>query len=432
MSRPRRAPSALWFALCPWLLAPSGVAQEPQEEPPAREDAVADSFDALSAEYREALLAWGKDWLARWEQDQSASFDDPPSARFWARFQALADGGDTHAVLWMLQNLDGGVAEDARQAAARDLFARVRRAGTAAWVDRAVPFVVRSRDLLEREPLRDLLRALAVDEMPSDTLRREARLGLAELEEGEAAFALRLDAFRDPGEPRLDPAQATLEQAEELAERVTDQIRDDQEGYFESSYLDLGSIYMPIPGVLPEAGDRYRPLLEGLAERGSARAALWSLENTWPQGEAEIAKLRAYLQRVVDSDLTDAQIQRLAWRMSGFVQNLGVESVEAAARKLSARVEGDVRAQLLGSLGDGLCSAGKDSRERGLALLREVVERYPDSDAASDAKGKLFRHENLVVGKVVPDFEAVDVDGNAFRLSDYKGKVTVLDFWGFW
>ena len=31
-----------------------------------------------------------------------------------------------------------------------------------------------------------------------------------------------------------------------------------------------------------------------------------------------------------------------------------------------------------------------------------------------------------------PDFDAVDVDGNAFKLSDYRGKVTVIDFWGFW
>jgi len=31
-----------------------------------------------------------------------------------------------------------------------------------------------------------------------------------------------------------------------------------------------------------------------------------------------------------------------------------------------------------------------------------------------------------------PDFEATDVTGVRFRLSDYRGKVVVVDFWGFW
>jgi peroxiredoxin len=31
-----------------------------------------------------------------------------------------------------------------------------------------------------------------------------------------------------------------------------------------------------------------------------------------------------------------------------------------------------------------------------------------------------------------PDFESVDQDGVAFKLSDYRGKVIVVDFWGFW
>ncbi|MFM7298716.1 MAG: peroxiredoxin family protein, partial [Planctomycetota bacterium] len=30
------------------------------------------------------------------------------------------------------------------------------------------------------------------------------------------------------------------------------------------------------------------------------------------------------------------------------------------------------------------------------------------------------------------DFEATDTDGVKFKLSDYRGKVVMLDFWGFW
>ena len=39
---------------------------------------------------------------------------------------------------------------------------------------------------------------------------------------------------------------------------------------------------------------------------------------------------------------------------------------------------------------------------------------------------------DLEIGKVAPDIQGEDVDGKAFKLSDYRGKVVVLDFWGDW
>jgi peroxiredoxin len=33
---------------------------------------------------------------------------------------------------------------------------------------------------------------------------------------------------------------------------------------------------------------------------------------------------------------------------------------------------------------------------------------------------------------VAPDIESEDLDGVKFKLSDYRGKVVVLDFWGDW
>ena len=49
------------------------------------------------------------------------------------------------------------------------------------------------------------------------------------------------------------------------------------------------------------------------------------------------------------------------------------------------------------------------------------------------AKQKLdtLRHP-ILVGKPAPEIEAEDIDGNKFKLSDYRGKVVMLDFWGHW
>ena len=37
-----------------------------------------------------------------------------------------------------------------------------------------------------------------------------------------------------------------------------------------------------------------------------------------------------------------------------------------------------------------------------------------------------------LIGKVVPDFSATDLDGNPISLQDYRGKVVLLDFWAVW
>lgn len=51
---------------------------------------------------------------------------------------------------------------------------------------------------------------------------------------------------------------------------------------------------------------------------------------------------------------------------------------------------------------------------------------------AAAAKVELFELRNLRIGKPAPDIEGEDLDGTKFKLSDYKGKVVVLDFWGDW
>ena len=46
--------------------------------------------------------------------------------------------------------------------------------------------------------------------------------------------------------------------------------------------------------------------------------------------------------------------------------------------------------------------------------------------------GKLRAMNDLLIGKVAPEIEGTDLDGQPFKLSDYRGKIVVLDFWGNW
>ena len=71
------------------------------------------------------------------------------------------------------------------------------------------------------------------------------------------------------------------------------------------------------------------------------------------------------------------------------------------------------------------------------SLLDKVVTEYGDVKGAGvtlgDAAGPDLRElRTLSVGKIVPDVEAEDTDGETFKLSDYRGKVVMVDFWGHW
>jgi hypothetical protein len=69
--------------------------------------------------------------------------------------------------------------------------------------------------------------------------------------------------------------------------------------------------------------------------------------------------------------------------------------------------------------------------ERVLKEYGDVVQ-YGKRTFGDAAKTTLYEIRNLRVGKTVPEIEGEDVDGAKFKISDYRGKVVMLDFWGHW
>jgi hypothetical protein len=58
--------------------------------------------------------------------------------------------------------------------------------------------------------------------------------------------------------------------------------------------------------------------------------------------------------------------------------------------------------------------------------------QYGNRTFGDAAKSVLYEVRNLRVGKSVPEIEGEDMDGAKFKISDYRGKVVMLDFWGHW
>jgi hypothetical protein len=69
------------------------------------------------------------------------------------------------------------------------------------------------------------------------------------------------------------------------------------------------------------------------------------------------------------------------------------------------------------------------------ALCRQELELAREvggEERLAEVESFFFELENLQIGQLAPDIEGVDLDGVAFKLSDYRGKVVMLDFWGDW
>ncbi len=68
-----------------------------------------------------------------------------------------------------------------------------------------------------------------------------------------------------------------------------------------------------------------------------------------------------------------------------------------------------------------------------LRLLESFADvQFDDTTLGSVAERALFALRHLSVGRVAPEIKGQDIDGREFKLSDYRGKVVMLSFWGHW
>jgi len=85
------------------------------------------------------------------------------------------------------------------------------------------------------------------------------------------------------------------------------------------------------------------------------------------------------------------------------------------------------KAKLLGQSG-----RGPGIKAEAAKLIAKAEQLGKGSILADMIAGPRFKQERLQKGMVAPNIVGEDIDGVKFELNDYRGKVVVLDFWGFW
>lgn len=141
-------------------------------------------------------------------------------------------------------------------------------------------------------------------------------------------------------------------------------------------------------------------------------------------------------------DSTASEAKKLAGQMLG---GLGSSPGAKVGEQLRALIAKTQDKELLGqanlALGQHLAKRyqqafqKKDASASKIAKEAEsILERTGKDYAAlsTQVKDALFDLTKLAVGRTAMEIEAEDLDGKQFKLSDYRGKVVVIDFWGNW
>ncbi|HYC76968.1 MAG TPA: hypothetical protein VEI02_04995 [Planctomycetota bacterium] len=185
----------------------------------------------------------------------------------------------------------------------------------------------------------------------------------------------------------------------------------------------------PVQGFVPKLRDlatRARGTPAGL------RATLWVLHQDPKPSKAEG---EAMLKDVVEAYLDRPELEQLADALSWRGRALPQAAVDATLKTLAEKSpHASVRAAawfaVAARLGVGKPTEASKAERR--AILDRLVKEYGATAAGARAQGEIFEVERLQIGMVAPDHEAVDQHGVAWKLSDYRGKVVVVDFWGYW
>ena len=83
-----------------------------------------------------------------------------------------------------------------------------------------------------------------------------------------------------------------------------------------------------------------------------------------------------------------------------------------------------------------LLDADKLSEQREQVYER-MLETFSEAKIQDNALGEiaqkaLYRIRHLSIGKLAPEVEGADIHGQEFKLSDYRGRIVMLTFWGHW
>jgi hypothetical protein len=238
---------------------------------------------------------------------------------------------------------------------------------------------------------------------------------------------------------RADPPSAPPD--EELQRLISEHEAAQRAWYERMSKLEQEGKLEAIDMVTVER--EFAPRFRAYAERHAGTpkalpALVWMLENPLigPEGP-EAGSFLWPMDQMKAGHSADPRIADVMSTLPHTVWLVGRAPVVSLCEKvLSVNTDGEARAgatyAMAVALFDEWGSAEDRDAERAKGLFRKLVAEHAESPFARTAEGYLFEIEHLAVGMKAPEIAGTNPAGDELRLSQFKGQVVVLDFWGFW
>jgi hypothetical protein len=363
------------------LALPAWGYQEKSEEKPATPE---QQYQALLKEQSDAMQAFQKAYQqAKTQEEKNKVFAEkyPKPEKAAPKFVELAEKNPkspvaVDALIWVVTRIGSGRENSARDMAV-DLLLRDH-------VQSEKIGQVCQRLVYSYGPRETKLLHAILDKNPSKDARAEACLVLGQ-QAGRAASLLRL---------QKDQPEMVERYEQFLGKEIVDQLRkkgpDKLEAESVRYYKEFGSKYAP-----QMKADKLMQLCQRLGQSGDCGAE---------------PLLRMLLDKDARREVQGVACLALAQSLKSLADSMP-ESREKQAGKM---------------------------REESAEMFERVTNKYADvklpngGSLGETAKSNLYELRHLSIGKEAPEITGEDADSKSFKLSDYRGKVVLLDFWGNW
>jgi hypothetical protein len=153
------------------------------------------------------------------------------------------------------------------------------------------------------------------------------------------------------------------------------------------------------------------------------------------QSSTEKVAQKSAFETILKSHLDSPELAKIGGILEYLDQMIDAEFAATAKQRMLASKNVDVRGWALFVTHKPTIETGDregDAYSAAKKALLAVAEGVADARLAQDIRGAIDMREKYGVGCESPDIAGIDLDGVEFKLSDYKGKVIFLDFWGDW
>lgn len=238
-------------------------------------------------------------------------------------------------------------------------------------------------------------------------------------------------ADKQPGKPT---AEARMKELQEMQKKCIDDYRAAIKAAQEAAKNVKPGEAMPAMPMSPDYGPILEKAMAAAAEFAGTDDAVQFLVMVL-QSSRDQSMARHALDVLLTGHLDSDGFAAIAGLAPYLPQLVGEDAVGPALEKMAKSHNGKVRGWAV--YAKNLPTIEKAEREgeayaEAKAALLKIADECGDKRLAKEIRSAIDLREKFGAGNTAPDIAGVDLDGVAFKMSDYQGKVIFLDFWGDW